>query len=190
MKRFLVSILVLMSGAGLFAQGGKTSSGFTATVNDVDITVSFYSPKIVRVLKSPAGTEFEKQSLSVIKTPEKVDFTYRASGNVLSAQSSELKVSLDTKTGRVDFETPAGKHLLSEKDYGVQFLPMTYTSREFVQDALAAGAYGYSPAMQGQGAPAAAAWSRSPRRPTRSARASSSSLTRPSTASASSRQAT
>ena len=153
MKRILISFLVLMSGAGLFAQVSQTPSGFKATVNDVDIAVSFYSPKIVRVLKSPEGTEFDKQSLSVIKTPEKVDFTYRTAGNVVSAQSSGLKVSLDTKTGRVDFETPAGKHLLSEKDYGVQFLPMTYTSREFVQDALAAGAYGYSPAMQGQGAP-------------------------------------
>ena len=151
MKRLLVSLLVLMSCMGLYAQ--KTASGFKATVNDVDISVSFYSPKIARVLKSPAGKEFEKQSLSVIKEPEKVDFTYSSANGIVTAQSSDLKVTLDTRTGRIDFDSPAGKHFLSEKDYGVQFLPMTYTSREFVQDALAAGAYGYSPAMQGQGAP-------------------------------------
>ena len=37
MKRILISLIVLMSGMGLFAQVSQTPSGFKATVNDVDI---------------------------------------------------------------------------------------------------------------------------------------------------------
>ena len=59
----------------LFAQNyQKTSSGIKATVNAVDIEVQFFAPAVARVIKSPEGVAYEKESLSVIAKPEKGEF--------------------------------------------------------------------------------------------------------------------
>lgn len=152
MKHFFMSAALIALCLSVSAQT-RTENGFQTTVNGVDVNVQFYSPQIVRILKSPAGTEFEKSSLSVIKNPEKVDISFTDADGKAIAKTSAVTVALDKKTGRITFEDANGVKLLSEKEYGVQFIPMSFTSREFMQDALAAGAYGYSPAMQNQGAP-------------------------------------
>ena len=46
--------------------------GIKATVNSVDVELQFYTPSIVRILKSPNGWKYTKESLSVIETPQKV----------------------------------------------------------------------------------------------------------------------
>ena len=153
MRKILSSTVLLAMALSLLAQESRTKGGFKAIVNDVDIQVEFYSPRIVRVIKSPSGTEFEKNSLSVTKSPESVNVQVSSGESDIIAKSSDVSVSLDRKTGRITFSSPGGEILLREKEYGIQFLPMSYTSREFAKDALDAGAYGYSPAMQDQGAP-------------------------------------
>ena len=42
----------------------------------LDIEIQFYSPSMVRVLKSPEGTTFTKQSLSVIQVPQKTAYEH------------------------------------------------------------------------------------------------------------------
>ena len=37
----------------------------------MDIRVEFYSPSIVRVYKTPEGKPYNKESLVVVKSPEK-----------------------------------------------------------------------------------------------------------------------
>ena len=46
--------------------------GIKATINSVDVELQFYTPSIVRILKSPNGWKYTKESLSVIETPQKV----------------------------------------------------------------------------------------------------------------------
>ncbi|MBQ2210926.1 MAG: DUF5110 domain-containing protein [Prevotella sp.] len=77
----------------------------------VHVSVEFFTPSIVRVVKSPVGHSYDKQSLVVIAKPEKVKVTRR--GNKLS--SDVLTVSVDTKTGAVTFATAKGRILLREK---------------------------------------------------------------------------
>ena len=43
----------------------KTSSGIKTTVNAVDIEVQFFAPAVARIIKSPEGVAYEKESLSV-----------------------------------------------------------------------------------------------------------------------------
>jgi alpha-D-xyloside xylohydrolase len=72
--------------------------------------------------------------------PGKVDLSASATGSVIEVKSSSLSVKIDTKTGKVSFQDLKGANLLSEKDYGVQFVPMVFTSRSAVTAALEAGA--------------------------------------------------
>ena len=153
MKKFFILLVLGFLPVFAFAQFQKTEQGVKTTVNGIDIKVEFYSPDIVRVLKSPADSTFTKESLSVIMKPGKVDLSASATGSVIEVKSSSLSVKIDTKTGKVSFQDLKGTNLLAEKDYGVQFVPMVFTSRSAVTAALEAGAYGFSPAMVNQGAP-------------------------------------
>ena len=106
----------------LFAQNyQKTSSGIKTTVNAVDIEVQFFAPAVARVIKSPEGVAYEKQSLSVIAKPEKVSFKVDIQDNKIVLNTSELSVSVDTGTGIVSYFSKDGKSLLAEKS-GMQFI--------------------------------------------------------------------
>lgn len=106
----------------LFAQNyQKTSSGIKTTVNAVDIEVQFFAPAVARVIKSPEGVAYEKQSLSVIAKPEKVSFKADIQDNKIVLNTRELSVSVDTGTGIVSYFSKDGKVLLAEKS-GMQFI--------------------------------------------------------------------
>ena len=83
------------------------------------VTLEFFTPSIVRVVKSPIGHTYEKQGLVVIARPDDVRITRK--GHTVS--SDVLTVSLDAKTGALTF-TAKGKTLLREKG-ACQFEPRT-----------------------------------------------------------------
>jgi alpha-D-xyloside xylohydrolase len=99
----------------------KTDLGIRTTINSNEVEIQFYSPSMVRVLKWPVGKTFKKESLSVIKTPQKTSFKTKQEGNILSLKSESLAVILNIKDGRISFTTPSGVQLLSEKEPGVVF---------------------------------------------------------------------
>ncbi|MBX2971176.1 MAG: DUF5110 domain-containing protein [Cyclobacteriaceae bacterium] len=101
----------------------KTQFGLRTTVEGIDIEIQFYTPSIIRILKSPQGKPFNKESLSVIKSPEKVVFSIKQVGDVIHAQSKELTVKLNVKNGQVVFNTSKGTTLLQEKERSVAFTP-------------------------------------------------------------------
>ncbi len=105
MKGILCMLLSLLSMTAMAQSPLELQAG------SVHVSVEFFTPSIVRVVKSPVGHSYDKQSLVVIAKPEKVKVTRR--GNKLS--SDVLTVSVDTKTGAVTFATAKGRILLREK---------------------------------------------------------------------------
>jgi alpha-D-xyloside xylohydrolase len=99
----------------------KIDNGIRSEINSVEAQIQFFSPTIVRILKWPAGEKFTKNSFSVIKSPEKPDFTVRQTGDNLSLKSKSLIVVLNLKNGKVSFSNPSGKSLLTEKESGTTF---------------------------------------------------------------------
>jgi alpha-D-xyloside xylohydrolase len=99
----------------------KTEQGIKTEINKVEVEIQFYESSIVRVIKHPVGKGFEKQSLSVIKVPEKVSFSTQQQNDELVLESKTLKVSLNLKNGKVSFLNPTGTILFSEKESGVVF---------------------------------------------------------------------
>lgn len=90
-------------------------------MNAVDIEVQFFAPAVARIIKSPEGVAYEKESLSVIAKPEKVSFKADIKDNKIVLNTSELSVSVDTGTGIVSYFSKDGKVLLAEKS-GMQFI--------------------------------------------------------------------
>ncbi len=98
-----------------------TKQGVKAEINGNKIELQFYSPSIVRIVKHLAGTGFEKQSLSVVKSPEKVSFSTKQRGDELLIGSKALSVTLNLKNGKISFFSPKSGLLLNEKERGVSF---------------------------------------------------------------------
>lgn len=114
----------------------KTATGVKTNLQSMDIEIKFYSPSIVRILKSPQGIAFSKESLSVIKRPENIVVTTIDNKDVVSVSSTLLKVEMNLTTGKIVFADANGNKLLTEKDYGAQFAPtkdvdkQTFTARQ------------------------------------------------------------
>lgn len=124
-KRTCSLLLVLLFiGISSYAQSyQKTDLGIKTLINSTAIEIQFYSPTTVRIVKSPAGTDFTKQSLSVVKQPQKTAISIKQRGDVLNLRTALLNVALDLKGGSITYSTVKGESLLKEKENSVKFTP-------------------------------------------------------------------
>ncbi len=121
MKKYKLLLLCLIAGQ-VFAQTyQKTDKGIKASVQSMDVEIQFYSPAIVRVIKSPEGRSFKKESLSVIKTPQTVALDITQNEDIVCLKSELLQVTFSLNTGKVAYSDNTGEALFTEKDYGTQF---------------------------------------------------------------------
>lgn len=117
----IISILILFSSIGFAQSYEKSEHGVKAKVNSTDIAIEFYSPSIVRIIKSPEGEKVEKESLSVIKTPDNVHFKTDQKDDELLIKSENVEVALNMKSGKITFRDANGQTLLTEKEGGSKF---------------------------------------------------------------------
>jgi alpha-D-xyloside xylohydrolase len=123
-KYALVLPLICFCIAATAQSYTKTAFGVKTSVNAIDIEIQFYSPKIVRVIKSPAGIKDVKNSLSVIQSPQKEEFTIHTDVSDITISSKAIQVKINKLNGRVTFNNIKGSSLLSEKPEGIKFLPV------------------------------------------------------------------
>src|ERR1035437_2486926 len=117
----MLSLLMVLSIGSQAQSYQKTNWGIKTKINSTDVEIQFYGPSIVRVLKSPVGKPFTKESLTVVKKPQATKVAISQQGDVISLKSDKLKVDVDVKTGKIAYSTPAGAKLLSEKESGATF---------------------------------------------------------------------
>ena len=117
-------ILLMLSALAItgYAQSyTKTDLGIKAKINSTEVEIQFYSPSIVRILKSPVGKVFTKESLSVVEKPQTIKLAVNQQGDKVSLKSDKLKVDVNLKTGTVSFTSLANELILSEKDKSATF---------------------------------------------------------------------
>ncbi|MBP3788657.1 MAG: DUF5110 domain-containing protein [Prevotella sp.] len=135
-----VALLCCMTMAlGAHAQksnrGQQTGQNARVETQNEVVTVEFYTPEIVRVVKQPAGAaKLEKTSFSVILTPqaaakpssrdkkaaEAAPYAASTNGTTLTLTSERMKVSIDQQSGQVTFCNAAGDVLLKEKHLSME----------------------------------------------------------------------
>src|SRR4029078_13329257 len=92
------------------------------TTDSLTIELSFFSPSIVRIVKSPIGKPLSKESLVVIKSPQKTTFRTKQTGNILNVTTEKITASVDLKSGTIMYKT-GGTVLLKEKETAAGFIP-------------------------------------------------------------------
>lgn len=113
---FLFTILGVCQSFSLAQKYDLTPLGVKSTINSLHIEVQFYDQSTVRILKSPQGSNYSKQSLSVIKQPQDLKLLTKRKGSILQLKSDNLEVHLNLETGVVSFVDAHGKPLLKEKN--------------------------------------------------------------------------
>lgn len=133
-KRIFLTLLFIAGVYSVIAQSfEKTLWGVKANIQSMNVEIQFYSPKAVRVIKYPENIALTKQSLSIIKEPEIVNFQMQKDGDVVCLVSDNLAITLNLQTGKVAFADDAGKLLFTEKDYGTQFTAVRDVDCDFYQ---------------------------------------------------------
>ncbi len=123
-RSFILAIILVLFLSPLEAQTWqKTGLGIKATIGQIDLEIQFFSPSIARIIKSPEGRPFLKQSLSVIKTPQQTAFSAKQQSGALHLKTENLTVSLDLQSGQIAFYSGAGAPLLREKAGTATFTP-------------------------------------------------------------------
>ncbi|MFT3738166.1 MAG: glycoside hydrolase family 31 protein [Breznakibacter sp.] len=116
MHKVFITIVSLFFVLQLQAQEyRKTANGIKTIVNGVDVEIQFFNPYTVRVVKSPSGNGYAKESLSVVAKPGDAKYTVSRKDNNLQLKSDGVTVSLDLGSGSISFADAIGKVLLSEK---------------------------------------------------------------------------
>ncbi len=128
--RNLIPFLVVFSTISAFAQVKPADDGFSATVRGVDVKVEFYTPDIVRVLKTAATSNLENKKDFVVElAPQHPSVRVTSANGIARAVSSKLEVTMDLETGKIAFNDLQGTRLLAEKEYGAHFMPVQFVQR-------------------------------------------------------------
>jgi alpha-D-xyloside xylohydrolase len=85
------------------------------------VEIRFYGPSTVRVLKSPEGWIYNKESLSVVQAPGQTASRIGQEGESLVLSSDQIRVHLNLTSGLISYSTPQGAPLFSEKEPGARF---------------------------------------------------------------------
>ena len=124
MNRKLLCLSVLMAGlttmgtAESYAKVTKMpkktrtlSNAVKLKLDNQDVSIEFYSPSIVRVVKAAKGSSVKKKSYSVIMTPEVFE-NFKTTNTVdgISLASDRITVNVNSTTGEITFANSKGEY--------------------------------------------------------------------------------
>lgn len=119
LKFGFIGLLLCMSGWLMAQSVVKTPQGARLETSDgaCQGEVIFYSPSIVRVVRYPLAQQEvpERQSLSVVMSPQKVKFDYKEQGNEIVLRTSAMRVLVNKADGTMRFQDNGGRLLLAEQ---------------------------------------------------------------------------
>ena len=134
----------------------KIENGIKVTTGLLNVEIQFFSAAIVRIVKSPTGRTFTKESLSVVKAPQKTAFTVNQKGDIVNLKSETVMINLDIKSCVLSYYTKSGTPLLSEKENGTHFTSFndagsqTFTVNQSFQLEKDEAIYGLGQQQQGK----------------------------------------
>ena len=114
MKRILTLMFVALT---VIAANAQDTKSLELTAADMNINVTFYSPEIIRVTKTPLGSKSPKNKSEVVTMSPQSSLSVAESStaSAFRLKSSSLSVTINRHTGLISFATANGKPLLKEK---------------------------------------------------------------------------
>lgn len=98
----LLGIAIQCISSSIVAQT-KTNAAIKVAINGTQLQLEFYTPKIVRVIKSKETLTALPAHLYIQALPKSVTVISSAKGNLLTYKTGEIQVNIDKTTGAVSF---------------------------------------------------------------------------------------
>src|SRR5574344_1279357 len=116
--RTLLFAVCSLFATALHAEDNSAGNNVSLSVDGKDINVTFYSSDIVRVTKTPVGSNAAEVKSEVVTMKPKTDFGVDVAYGTskVRMKSKTLMVDIDRRTGLLVFYSESGKLLLKEKD--------------------------------------------------------------------------
>ena len=118
MKKLYGTILGCLAALALTAAPvTRDSHGITVPACDgrMMVSVEFFTPSTVRVVKYPASAgRPERESLVVLASPENVRFSVKETEREVQLATPALRLTVDLTNGALTYDTPKGVRLLQE----------------------------------------------------------------------------
>ena len=113
-------LLTIMLCIAAFATGMQAQENARITADGATTSVTFYSPEIVRVVRTPEGSQGNtREGWVVTMEPQDVNVRKSENSSAITLRSDVVTVRIDKKTGLVQFMAK-GKNMLKEKSYGFE----------------------------------------------------------------------
>jgi alpha-D-xyloside xylohydrolase len=129
---FLWAFVLAPSGAlatpaadGNAGYADRDKQGITVRTNDTVTRVEVWSEGVVRVIHRPAGLPETAKSLTVVASPEAVDWKLEDTGDALFLSTRRMLVRVDKSTGATSFMEADSRPILSEKAHGTWLSAVT-----------------------------------------------------------------
>ena len=120
--RTLLFAVCSLFATALHASEKSAGNNVSLSVDGKDINVTFYSSDIVRVTKTPVGSNAAEVKSEVVTMKPKTDFGVDVAYGTskVRMKSKTLMVDIDRRTGLLVFYSESGKLLLKEKNIGFE----------------------------------------------------------------------
>ncbi len=128
MKNIFLAICCLFIVGFANCNPATGNTPVSMSVEGTHLSIFFYSNNIVRIVKSVDELDSFRESLSVVKIPEKVNLKRKDSSTGVSISSSNLTVLVDKTSGKITFYDANGDVLLSENNSEIN--PIIYAGVE------------------------------------------------------------
>ena len=117
MRKLIILTTLLLTAAAVSA-----GNHYAFTSQGLDVVVTFYSPDIVRVTKTPQGVPYKGKSFSATMQPQAdVEVSQQENDRRVVLSTSRISVAIDRRSGGITFQSTDRKTLLRDKPYGTQF---------------------------------------------------------------------
>lgn len=132
LKKLLLAALLYGMAIPVYAQNfNRTDNSIIVKTPSGLIELQFFSPTIVRVLKSSSKKIDELKSLSIIAKPTSTFFSVKQADKLLTITTKALKINVDINNGRLSYYTITGKLLMAEQPNGSHILNSEGVKQEF-----------------------------------------------------------
>ena len=92
--------LIILTSLLITAAAASADNRYSFTSQGLDVLVTFYSPNIVRVTKTPQGVPYEGKSFSVIMQPQvDVGVSQQEKDRHVMLSTSRIAVVIDRRSG-------------------------------------------------------------------------------------------
>lgn len=116
MKHKLLTVIAAIMAMAIAAHAADTGCGAAVEINGQRIELQIFTPHVLRVVKTPVGSDTPSPSLAITAKPDSsVPYKLHEEPSKLTLTTAGLRATIDLRSSTVSFADARGSKLLAEQ---------------------------------------------------------------------------